>query len=62
MNKTVNVKDMYDWLKIMAKADVIDERSAYWRLTGATSILLYLDLLTTTEKEQIDQEFLEKNA
>ena len=59
MNKKVNVEDMYAWLKIMASTDIIDKRSAFWRLTGATSILFYLDILTYDEKEQIDQEFIE---
>lgn len=61
MNKTVNVEDMHAWLKIMSNPDVIDERSAFWRLTGATSILCYLELLTCAEKDQIDQEFIEKH-
>lgn len=62
MNKTVNVEDMYAWLKAMASTDIIDKRRAFWRLTGATSILFYLGLLTCDEKEQIDQEFLENSV
>lgn len=61
MYKAVNVEDMYAWLKIMANTEVISERAAFWRLTGATSILVYLDLLTPAEKDQIDQEFIDKH-
>ena len=52
---------MHAWLKIMSNPDVIDERSAFWRLSGATSILLYLDLLTAAEKDQIEQEYIDKH-
>lgn len=60
MFKGVNVEDMYSWLKIMATPEVIDAERGFWRLSGALSILAYLDVISFDEKNKMEDEYIQK--
>lgn len=58
MNKTVNIDEMHEWIRIMANPEIIGAEQAFWRLTGALSILARLDLISFEEKDRIEDKYI----
>lgn len=51
MKRTVDMKDVCRWIRIMSNPRGYNITDMYWRFSGALSILLFLELITQDEMD-----------
>ena len=60
MEKTIKMKDVYEWLSIMGDPQSNDRVKMYYRFSGAVDLLNHLGLITWQEKNKFLDDYFDK--